>query len=137
MFRGRAFHSSRWDHSRSTAGERVASIGTGASAIQYVPAIATETAHLTVFQRTPIWVSPRFDFPYTGEQHELFERDPRAAQKLRDEAFDAYESSSFDVDADQTREATELAHSYLMRKVADPELRAKLTPDYPLGASGR
>ena len=132
-FRGRAFHSSRWDHSKSTAGERVGSIGTGASAIQYVPAIAAETAHLTVFQRSPIWVSPRFDFPYTGEQQELFEREPSAAQKIRDEAFDAYESSSFDVDADQTREATELAYSYLMRKVSDPELRAKLLPDYPLG----
>ncbi|MBV9512858.1 MAG: NAD(P)/FAD-dependent oxidoreductase [Mycobacteriaceae bacterium] len=132
-FRGRAFHSSQWDHSRSTAGERVASIGTGASAIQYVPAIAAQTAHLTVFQRTPIWVSPRFDFPYTSEQHELFERDPGAAQKIRDDAFDAYESSSFDVDAAQTREATELAHSYLLRKVADPALRAKLLPDYPLG----
>jgi cyclohexanone monooxygenase len=132
-FRGRQFHSARWDHSKSTAGERVASIGTGASAVQYVPAIAPATAHLTVFQRTPIWIAPRFDFPFTPEQHEEFERDPAAAQKLRDEAFDAYESSSFDVDAAQTREATELARSYLMRKVADPELRAKLTPDYPAG----
>ncbi|OBI11564.1 NAD(P)/FAD-dependent oxidoreductase, partial [Mycobacterium sp. E2497] len=123
----------RWDHSKSTAGERVASIGTGASAIQYVPAIAPNTAHLTVFQRTPIWIAPRFDFPFTPEQHELFERDPAAARKLRDEAFAAYESASFDIDDAQTREATELARSYLMRKVADPQLRAKLTPDYPAG----
>lgn len=132
-FRGRQFHSARWDHSRSTAGERVASIGTGASAVQYVPAIARDTAHLTVFQRTPIWIAPRFDFPFTPEQHAEFERHPEMAQKLRDEAFDAYESASFDVDAAQTREATELARSYLHRKVADPELRAKLTPDYPAG----
>jgi cyclohexanone monooxygenase len=132
-FRGRRFHSARWDHSKSTAGERVASIGTGASAVQYVPAIARETAHLTVFQRTPIWIAPRFDFPFTPEQHEEFERNPAVAQKLRDEAFDAYETASFDVDAAQTREATELARSYLMRKVTDPELRAKLTPDYPAG----
>ncbi len=132
-FRGRRFHSSRWDHSKSTAGERVASIGTGASAIQYVPAIAPHTAHLTVFQRTPIWIAPRFDFPFTPEQQELFERDPAAARKLRDEAFAAYESASFDVDDTQTREATELARSYLHRKVADPGLRAKLTPDYPAG----
>jgi cyclohexanone monooxygenase len=131
-FGGRQFHSARWDHSKSTAGERVASIGTGASAIQYVPAIARETAHLTVFQRTPIWIAPRFDFPFTPE-HEEFERHPETAQKLRDEAFDAYESSDFDVDAAQTREATQLARSYLVRKVADPELRAKLTPDYPVG----
>jgi cyclohexanone monooxygenase len=132
-FRGRQFHSARWDHSKSTAGERVASIGTGASAVQYIPAIAAETAQLTVFQRTPIWIAPRFDFPFTPEQHELFERDPSAARKLRDEAFEAYESASFDVDDAQTRDATELARSYLMRKVADPELRAKLTPDYPAG----
>ncbi len=132
-FRGRQFHSARWDHSKPTDGERVASIGTGASAIQYVPAIAPKTAHLTVFQRTPIWIAPRFDFPFTPEQQELFERDPAAARKLRDEAFDAYESASFDVDDAQTREATELARSYLTRKVADPELRAKLTPHYPVG----
>ena len=132
-FRGRQFHSARWDHSKSTDGERVASIGTGASAIQYVPAIAPKTAHLTVFQRTPIWIAPRFDFPFTPAQQQLFERDPAAARKLRDEAFDAYESASFDVDDAQTREATELARSYLTRKVADPELRAKLTPDYPVG----
>ena len=75
-FRGRVFHSSEWDHSKSTAGERVASIGTGASAIQYVPEIAAEAEHLTVFQRTPIWVSPRFDEPFTAEQQEMFERDP-------------------------------------------------------------
>jgi cyclohexanone monooxygenase len=132
-FRGRAFHSSRWDHSRSTAGERVASIGTGASAIQYVPTIAPQTAHLTVFQRSPIWVSPRHDEPFSPEQQELFERDPGAAQALRDEIFNWYETSSFDVDAAQTQEATELAYSYLNRKVSDPDLRAKLTPDYPVG----
>ncbi|OOK68846.1 putative fAD-dependent pyridine nucleotide-disulfide oxidoreductase [Mycobacterium kansasii] len=86
-----------------------------------------------MFQRTPIWISPRFDIPFTAEQQDLFERDPAAARQLRDEAFDSYESSSFDVDAAQTREATELARSYLLRKVADPELRAKLTPDYPVG----
>src|SRR6202012_2696010 len=62
-----------------------------------------------------------------------FERNPEAARKLRDEAFDAYESSSFDVDAKQTRDPTELARGYRMRKVAAPGLRAKLTPDYPAG----
>jgi cyclohexanone monooxygenase len=132
-FTGRRFHSSRWDHSKPTDGERVASIGTGASAIQYVPAIAPKTAQLTVFQRTPIWVSPRQDIPFTPEQQEQFERDPGAARELRDQIFDSYESSSFDVDATQTRDATALAYSYLTRKVADPELRAKLTPDYPVG----
>ena len=132
-FRGRTFHSSDWDHTKSTAGERVASIGTGASAIQYVPEIAPDAAHLTVFQRTPIWVSPRYDEPFTPEQHELFERDPAEALKVRDAAFQAYESANFAASSTMTRELTEIARAYLTRKVKDPELRAKLTPSYPVG----
>jgi cyclohexanone monooxygenase len=132
-FRGRAFHSSNWDHSKSTAGERVASIGTGASAIQYVPAIAADTAHLTVFQRTPIWVSPRFDEPFSPEQQELFESDPVEALKVRDAARQDYESANFAADSAVTKQLTDIAHSYLIRKVKDLELRAKLTPSYPVG----
>ena len=132
-YRGRAFHSSEWDHSKSVAGERVASIGTGASAIQYVPEVAAEAAHLTVFQRTPIWVSPRFDEPFTTEQHEMFERDPLEAGKIRDAAFDQYELMSFAADGQQTTDATDRAREYLRRKIADRELRAKLTPSYPVG----
>ncbi|HEX4587407.1 MAG TPA: NAD(P)/FAD-dependent oxidoreductase [Mycobacterium sp.] len=132
-FHGRTFHSSDWDHTKSTAGERVASIGTGASAIQYVPEIAPDTAHLTVFQRTPIWVSPRYDEPFTPDQQELFERHPAEALKVRDAAFQAYESANFAVDSAMTKELTEMARSYLTRKVTDPDLRAKLTPTYPVG----
>ena len=132
-FRGRRFHSSEWDHAKSTAGERVASIGTGASAIQYVPEIAPHTERLTVFQRTPIWVSPRYDEPFTGEQQELFERDPEAALKVRDAAFQAYEAANFGVDSEMTKGLTDMAREYLRRKVEDPELRAKLTPSYPVG----
>src|SRR6185436_4279505 len=95
--------------------------------------IARETAHLTVFQRTPIWVSPRYDEPFTSDQQQLFERDPAEALKVRDAAFQAYESANFGADSAMTKELTELARSYLMRKVADPELRAKLTPSYPVG----
>ena len=132
-FRGRSFHSSSWDHSKSTAGERVASIGTGASAIQYVPEIAADAAHLTVFQRTPIWVSPRYDEPFTPEQQDLFERDPAEALKVRDAAFQAYEAANFGADSEMTKGLTDMAREYLHRKVADPDLRAKLTPSYPVG----
>ena len=132
-FGGRTFHSSNWDHSKSTAGERVASIGTGASAIQYVPEIAAEAAHLTVFQRTPIWVNPRDDEPFTPEQQELFERDPDEALKVRDAAFQAYEAANFGADSEMTRGLTDMAREYLARKVPEPELRAKLTPAYPVG----
>ena len=132
-FRGRTFHSSNWDHSKSTAGERVASIGTGASAIQYVPEIAAEAAQLTVFQRTPIWVNPRYDEPFTPEQQDLFERDPDEALKVRDAAFQAYEAANFSADSEMTKGLTDMAREYLNRKVADPDLRAKLTPSYPVG----
>ena len=132
-FGGRAFHSSNWDHSKSTAGERIASIGTGASAIQYVPEIAADADHLTVFQRTPIWVSPRYDEPFTAEQQDLFEKNPAEALKVRDAAFEAYESANFAADSAMTKELTAIARAYLTRKVADPQLRAKLTPTYPVG----
>jgi cyclohexanone monooxygenase len=133
LFRGRVFHSSSWDHSKSTAGERVASIGTGASAVQYVPAIAAETQHLTVFQRTPIWVAPRSDEPFTEEQQQLFASDPAEVRKLRDSAFEQYEMADFDTTSDMTKLLTEVSYNYLMKKVRDPILRAKLLPDYPVG----
>ena len=60
-FEGTTFHSARWDHDHPLAGERVAVIGTGASAIQFVPAIAPEVGALHLFQRTPPWVIPRYD----------------------------------------------------------------------------
>jgi cyclohexanone monooxygenase len=132
-FRGRAFHSSRWDHSKGLAGERVGSIGTGASAIQYVPAIASEVEHLTVFQRTPIWITPRLDKPFTPAEQRRFARVPGAARRHRWKIWWQYERADFAATSEQTTMQTELARSYLARKIEDPELRAKLTPDYPVG----
>ena len=132
-FRGRAFHSSRWDHTKSLAGERVASIGTGASAVQYVPAIAPDVEHLTVFQRSPIWITPRLDRAYTPEEQRRFARVPFAARRERWKIWWTYERANFAADSEQTVAQTALARSYLERKIADPELRAKLTPDFPVG----
>jgi cation diffusion facilitator CzcD-associated flavoprotein CzcO len=132
-FRGRMFHSSRWDHSKPVAGERVASIGTGASAIQYVPAIAGEVEHLTLFQRTPIWVTPLLDRAYTPEEQRRFARVPFAARRQRLKIWLTYQRAHFEADHEQTAQQTALARSYLERKVPDPDLRAKLTPDYPVG----
>ncbi|HEX3796751.1 MAG TPA: NAD(P)/FAD-dependent oxidoreductase [Acidimicrobiales bacterium] len=132
-FRGRLFHSSRWDHSKSVAGERVASIGTGASAIQYVPAIAPEVEHLTVFQRTPIWITPRIDAAFTEEEQRRFARVPLATRRHRWKIWWSYQRAEFRVDSEQTEAQNALALSYLERKIEDPELRAKLTPDYPVG----
>ncbi|HWC36678.1 MAG TPA: NAD(P)/FAD-dependent oxidoreductase [Mycobacteriales bacterium] len=132
-FRGRAFHSSQWDHSESLAGKRVASIGTGASAIQYVPAIAPDVAHLDVYQRTPIWVSPRFDHEYTDEQKQRFARSRLAARRHRWQIFWTYQRASFDASHPFTTAQTEFARSYLERKITDPTLRSVLTPDFPVG----
>jgi cation diffusion facilitator CzcD-associated flavoprotein CzcO len=132
-FRGRLFHSSRWDHTKPLTGERVASIGTGASAVQYVPAIAPEVEHLTVFQRSPIWITPRLDKAYTAEEQRRFARVPLVARLHRLRIWRDYQRSSFQVDSEQTVLLTELARSYLARKVEDPALRQALTPDYPVG----
>ncbi len=132
-FRGRTFHSSRWDHTKSLDGERVASIGTGASAIQYVPAIAPAVEHLTVFQRSPIWITPRLDRAYAPAEQRRFARVPGAARWHRWKIWWTYERANFEAAAEQTVTMTALAQSYLERKITDPELRAKLTPDYPVG----
>ena len=62
-FAGTTMHSARWDHTVELRGKRVGVVGTGASAIQLIPAIAAEVEHLTVFQRTPIWCLPKLDRP--------------------------------------------------------------------------
>ena len=69
------------------------------------PRSPATAAHLTVFQRTPIWVSPRYDEPFTAEQQELFERDPDEALKVRDAAFQAYEAANFAADSRDDRRA--------------------------------
>jgi cation diffusion facilitator CzcD-associated flavoprotein CzcO len=84
-FAGRAFHSAEWDHSVDLAGARVAAIGTGASAIQFVPAIAPLAAHTTVFQRSAPWIVPKNDGAYGDRKQQLYERMPalqRAAREL-------------------------------------------------------
>ncbi len=132
-FTGRSFHSSRWDHSVPVAGERVASVGTGASAVQYVPAIAPEVDHLTVFQRTPIWITPRHDVPYSSHEQRRFARVPLAARRHRWQIWMTYQRADFRADSELTTMQTALARSYLHRKVEDPQLVARLTPDYPVG----
>ncbi|MGH8987924.1 MAG: flavin-containing monooxygenase, partial [Acidimicrobiales bacterium] len=71
---GAVFHSARWDHGHSLSGERVAVIGTGASAVQFVPEIQPSVRRLTVFQRTPPWVIPRHDRRLTAVEHACFRR---------------------------------------------------------------
>lgn len=134
-FTGRAFHSAEWDHGVELTGKRVACIGTGASAIQYIPEIQPKVEHLTLFQRTPAWVLPKFDTDYTPIQHKLFARLPGA---LLVERFGWWAIAEFValglVEYPWiARMVGRIATKHLEEQVPDPGLRAKLTPDYPIG----
>src|SRR5262249_14601690 len=75
-FEGKMFHSARWDHGYALEGKTVAVVGTGASAIQIVPAIASRVGRLLVFQRTPPWILPKADRPIPPEERERLRRVP-------------------------------------------------------------
>jgi cation diffusion facilitator CzcD-associated flavoprotein CzcO len=134
-FRGRAFHSSDWDDGCDLAGRRVAVIGTGASAIQLVPEVASRAAALHVFQRTPPWVLPRGDRPVAPWQRWLFRVLPVTQRAVRSAIYWSLELRvlGFSVDPRLMRLLQPLALRHLRRQVADPELRRALTPAYTLG----
>jgi cation diffusion facilitator CzcD-associated flavoprotein CzcO len=133
-FSGPQFHSARWDHSVDLAGRSVAVVGTGASAIQVVPAIAERVGRLAVFQRTPAWIVPRRDVPYTDDERRRFAEDPEEARLHRQAIADLFEqNTSFMTDDPTTPALAAYARDYLAHKVPDPALRARLTPDYPIG----
>ncbi|WP_024877322.1 flavin-containing monooxygenase [Saccharomonospora piscinae] len=134
-FQGAAFHSAEWDHDYDLRGKRVAVIGTGASAIQFVPAIADEVERLHVFQRTPPWVMPKPDHTMPSWARRLFARVPLAQRLYRDLLYWMLElrAVGFNGDPRIMRFAQKIARRNIEKSVADPDLRAKLTPDYVLG----
>lgn len=134
-FAGESFHSARWRHDVDLAGKRVAVIGTGASAIQFVPQIVPKVARLHLFQRTPAYVLPKPDRAYSRFELALMQRWPwtqkldRAWQYL----FHEVRGVAFFLLPWLMKPYRQLFLRYIAREVADPQLRAKLTPDYPLG----
>src|SRR5262249_57445394 len=82
-FEGKLIHSARWDHDFDLAGKRVAIVGTGASAVQIVPTIAREVERLDVYQRTPIWIAPKFDPDIPGWLQRMFKRLPFTERIVR------------------------------------------------------
>ena len=92
-FEGTRFHSATWDHEHDLSGERVASIGTGASAVQYVPKIQPRVDRLHVFQRTPSWVMPDPDRRVTDIEHRLWKQFPSTQRALRSALYVAHEST--------------------------------------------
>jgi cation diffusion facilitator CzcD-associated flavoprotein CzcO len=133
-FRGTMFHSARWDHDHDLTGRRVAVIGTGASAIQFVPEIQPRVGQLTVFQRTPPWVTPRSNPDIPEAWRRRFARHPRLLALARRVVFSLQESLHVGFKHPRLMKVLERsARRHLERQVPDPELRAKLTPDYRLG----
>lgn len=134
-FRGTAFHSAEWDHHCDVAGKRVAVIGTGASAVQLVPAIQPQAAELTLFQRSAAWVMPKPDVEYQRWQHRLFALVPVTQRLERFAIWLLCEVLALGlVDLPVVRNlAGRLAQRHLRAQVPDASLRDKLTPDYAPG----
>jgi cation diffusion facilitator CzcD-associated flavoprotein CzcO len=133
-FEGRAFHSARWDHTFDLTGQRVAVIGTGASAIQFIPAIQPKVARLYVFQRTAPWVVPRPDAPIPAWRRTLYRRVPFVQRSVRLLVY-LYREWSVVLFRHPAamRYFQRAAERHLQRSVPDPTLRAKLTPAYTIG----
>ena len=137
-FEGTKFHSARWNHDHDLTGRRVAVIGTGASAIQFVPEVAKQVGHLDLYQRSPNWVLPRVNEPYSEGRKRAFRRVPGARLLHRAAIWARFEGlvgPVFNSGSVPNKKATEAAMKFLASSVPDDDLRAKLTPDYPIGCT--
>ncbi|CAB3782115.1 Baeyer-Villiger monooxygenase [Paraburkholderia ultramafica] len=134
-FEGKLFHSARWDHAYPLEGKRVAVIGTGASAIQFVPQIQPRVAQLDLFQRTAPWIMPKPDKPVEPRARWLFRHLPFAQRLVRSAIYWQLEARAiaFVVNPKLMKLPMKFCLSYLARRVKNPALRAKLTPNYRLG----
>lgn len=135
-FAGDLFHSAEWDHEVPLAGRRVGVIGTGASAIQFIPEVAEQAGELTVFQRSAPYILPRFDGPYGWLNRQLFRHLPGYDRPFRYMLWQLGEASTDAFDEGDNRISKLyqwVTRTFREHQVKDPALRAKLTPDYPIG----
>jgi cation diffusion facilitator CzcD-associated flavoprotein CzcO len=134
-FAGAAFHSACWNHDYDLTGRTVAVLGTGSSAVQVVPAIAGRVARLHLFQRSPGWVVPRGDRPYGAWEQRLLNRAPLLRDVDRLLTFCFFELLNTTLQGNRLGAALmrHLLTGRIRKQVPDPELRRRLTPDYPVG----
>lgn len=134
-FTGEVFHSARWNHDVDLAGKRVAVIGTGASAIQIVPELQKVAGRLDVYQRTAPWVIPRNEHRYTALEKFVFRHLPLVQKVSRTAIYWGRETyvPAFTLMPKLAWPAKQLALLNIRRGIKDPELRAKVTPDYEIG----
>jgi cation diffusion facilitator CzcD-associated flavoprotein CzcO len=134
-FKGETFHSAQWNHDYDLEGKSVAVIGTGASAIQFVPRIQPKVGALHLFQRTAPWVLPRPDRPLSRFERRLYRLFPPAQRAMRNLVYLVRESFmlGFVVAPRLMWFPERIATAMLRRQVPDAELRRKLTPTFKLG----
>jgi cation diffusion facilitator CzcD-associated flavoprotein CzcO len=135
-FEGNAFHTARWDHGDELAGKRVAVIGTGASAVQVVPAIQPHVSNLTLFQRTPPWVAPHMDHVVSPRMRAAYRRLPALQQLSRAFIYTLVElllAPGMTRDTRLLKPAEWVLKLKLRREVPNPALRRRLTPSFQLG----
>jgi len=134
-FEGALFHSARWRHDYDLTGKRVAVIGTGASAIQFLPRIQPRVEHLTLFQRTPAWIMPRLDRPIPAWKQRLYRALPVTQRLARARIYARQEflALGFVYRTSVLKAAERMALRHLHRQIKDPALREKLTPHYAMG----
>ena len=135
QFAGTSFHSARWDHGYAFEGRTVAVIGTGASAIQFVPQIVDKVKQLLLFQRTPPWIVPKPDRPIRNWEKRLYRYFPFARFLFRNFIYWRQEARGigFTIDPRLMGRARRIALKHLQKNVTDRELRRQLTPDYTIG----
>ncbi|MCB5178552.1 flavin-containing monooxygenase [Streptomyces antimicrobicus] len=130
-FEGKVFHSSRWDHDHDLTGRNVAVIGTGASAIQFVPQIQPQVGRLDLYQRTPPWIGPKNDKPTTPLQAKLLRSLPGYQNFRRNFNMWGREILAFVMARPKVAgKMQKMASDHLKKSVPDEALRARLTPDY-------
>jgi cation diffusion facilitator CzcD-associated flavoprotein CzcO len=133
-FAGTTFHSAAWRHDHDLTGRNVAVVGTGASAIQFVPEIQPQVGRLSLFQRTPPWIMPRGDRALREWEHRLYRALPPAQRAMRGAIYWARETFVLPFQHPPLAHLPEaIARRHLRDSVADPQLRRKLTPDYRMG----
>src|SRR5215217_2806823 len=134
-FQGRMFHSAQWDHDYDVKDKRIAVIGTGASAIQFVPAIAPEVRQMHVFQRTAPWNMPHTDRPIRPRERLLYRRFPLLQRLLRGGIYSARELLvlGFVKQPRLMKIVERLARKHMDSQISDPELRRKVEPGYTIG----
>lgn len=133
-FTGTHFHSARWRHDVDLVGKRVAVVGSGASAIQFVPAIAPQVAQLTLFQRTAPWVLAKMDLHITEQWQSRFARFPWLQNLLRRALYLQFELLNYSLKFPRAIGRLQVAGlKNIARGIKDPALRQKVTPNFSLG----